>query len=185
MLAALRHVQKVACWCFLRSRVGCVHKSLKSSNIIWISKVDDINRDIILLETHSNVFEIFFCALSQRMPNEHHNSLPLGLVLSMLQGKLCNLHGSQNISSSINVNIVNGIDQVTNLIGLRQSQLNSINQFLYEKKTKYVYLPFASHAKYADCALWVLLRLGLSDNGSCVDLAVPSGRSEISVSAPF
>jgi len=169
MLAALRHVQKVACWCFLRSRVGCVHKSLKSSNIIWISKVDDINRDIILLETHSNVFEIFFCAFSQRMPNEHHNSLSLRLVLSMLQGKLCDLHCGQNISTSINVNIVNGIDQVTNLIGLRQSQLNS----------------FASHAKHADCALRVLLRLGLSDNGGCVDLAVPSGRSEISVSAPF
>jgi len=122
MLNALRHVQKVAGWSFLRSRVSRVHKSLKSSNIIWVSKVDHINRDIILLETHSYVLELFFSGvLSQRMPNEHHDSLSLGLVLSMLQGKLSDLDSCQNIGSSVNVNVVNGIDQVTNLIGLGQS----------------------------------------------------------------
>jgi len=87
----------------------------------------------------------------------------------MLQGELSHLHGCQNVGSSINMDVVNCIDQVADLIGLRQSQLNS----------------FASHAQHTDCALWVLLRLGLSDNGGCVDLTVPSRRSEVSIPVPF
>jgi hypothetical protein len=39
----------------------------------------------------------------------------------MLQGKLSNFDSCQNIGSSINVNVVDGIDQVTNLVGLGQS----------------------------------------------------------------
>jgi len=103
------------------------------------------------------------------MPNEHHDSLSLRFVLSVLQRELSDLDSRQDVGSSINVDIVNCIDQVTDLIGLRQSQLNS----------------FTSHAKHTNCALWVLLRLRLSDNGGCIDLTVPSGRSEISIPVPF
>jgi len=49
----------------------------------------------------------------------------------------------------------------------------------------FVNLPFAGHREDSDSAFGVLLRLGLSNDGGGVLLAVPAGGSEISVSVPF
>lgn len=87
----------------------------------------------------------------------------------MLQGELSDLHSSQHVSISVNVDIVNCIYQVTDLIGLGQPQFNS----------------FASHAQHTHCTLRILLRLGLSDDSRRIHLAIPPGRSEIPIPIPF
>ncbi len=46
-------------------------------------------------------------------------------------------------------------------------------------------LPLAGHAQDADRTFWILLGLGLADDGGGILLAVPSGWSEVSVSVPF
>lgn len=76
----------------------------------------------------------------------------------MLERELSDLDGGEHICVSIDLNVVDAVDQVTDLVGLCEPHLNS----------------FASHAQNSNCALWILLSLGLANDGCSILLAIPS-----------
>ena len=55
-----------------------------------MSEVDDIDRNIVLLEAHSHVLEVILISF-QRVADEDDDSLPLRLVLPVLEGELGDL----------------------------------------------------------------------------------------------
>ena len=78
------NIQEMAVWRIFSTLVGCRNKSLQSRNIVWMGKVDDINRNIVLLQSHAHVLKVFLIAL-QRMTDENDDPLPLSFVHSMLE----------------------------------------------------------------------------------------------------
>ena len=133
MCATNRHVQEVGGLRFIRSFVGCINHSLESTNVVWVCKVDDIKRNVVLLETHANFFKVIFGSSGKWMSNEHNDSLSLRLVLSMLKSKLGYLDGSQYISITLDLNVIDTINQISNFVRLSNSQfasIKSVNQIL-------------------------------------------------------
>lgn len=139
---ALRAIQEVAARRVLGALVGSLHKCLKPRNVVWMSEVDDIDGDVVLLESSSDVLVVLLGAV-QRMANEYNNSLPLRLVLPVLEGELSYLDGFQAVRVSIykqsmlsewvyvsvltDLNVTNAVDEVTYLVSLRQVQLDPKN----------------------------------------------------------
>ena len=62
------------------------------------------------------------------MAHKDNNSLPLRLVLSVLERQLSNLDRSQEVSISVNLNVVDGVGELIDVIRLGEAHLNSINQ---------------------------------------------------------
>jgi hypothetical protein len=58
----------------------------------------------------------------------------------MLESELSNLNCSDEISLSNNLDVVDAVDQVSNLVGLGHSQFRSINQILAKSLLKITYL---------------------------------------------
>jgi hypothetical protein len=56
-----------------------------------MSKVDHINAHVVLLESHSEVLEVFLVS-GKWVSNETDDSLSLRLVLSVLERELSNLN---------------------------------------------------------------------------------------------
>jgi len=61
------------------------------------------------------------------MANKNNDSLSLRLVLSMLQRKLGDLDGGQEIRVTVDLDVVDGVGQLLTVIGLSQSHLNSFS----------------------------------------------------------
>jgi len=59
--------------------------------------------------------------------NKNNDSLSLRLVLSMLQRKLSDLDGGQEISVTVDLDVVDGVGKLLTVIGLGQSHLNSFS----------------------------------------------------------
>lgn len=103
------------------------------------------------------------------MPDEDDDSLSLRFVLSVLERQLGHFDSCKNVSFTIDVDVVDCVDQVADFVRLGKSEFDS----------------FSSQTKHTNCALWVLLSLGLSNNCCGVDLTIPSGWSEITIPVPF
>ena len=102
-------------------------------------EVDDIDGDVVLLESSSDVLEVVLGTV-QGMADEYDDSLPLGLVLPVLEGELSYLDGFQAVGFAVykqmmvrewvclsvltDLNVADGVDEVTNLVSLRQVQLD-------------------------------------------------------------
>lgn len=54
----LRHIKEVTRRSILSTLVCCLNKSLKSGNVVTMRKVNDIDRNIVLLKAHAQVFEV-------------------------------------------------------------------------------------------------------------------------------
>ena len=92
-----------------------------------MSEIDDIDRHIVLLHPHAQVLEVFFSALSEWVADKDDDSLPLALVLPVLQGELSNLDSCEHVRGLPgDLDVVDRVNQVSNLIGLSKSQLNSV-----------------------------------------------------------
>lgn len=55
------------------------------------------------------------------MANENDNALSLGLVHSVLERQLGYLNRGDNVSVTLNLNVVDAVDQVSNLIRLGEA----------------------------------------------------------------
>lgn len=120
--AALRHIEEVR---LVGPTVGRVDHGLQSTNVVWVSKVNDIQINVVLLESHAQVFKVLLRALAQRVSNEDDDSLSLRLVLSVLEGQLGNLDGGDQVSLALDLDVIDTIDKVANLVCVRQSQFGS------------------------------------------------------------
>ena len=139
MSHALRAIQEMAARRVLSALVGSLDKCLEARDVVWMREVDHIDGDVVLLESSSDVLEVVLGTV-QRMADEHDDSLPLGLVLPVLEGKLSNLDGFEAVRFAVykqmmvrewvcvsvltDLNVANAVDEVTDLVSLRQVQLD-------------------------------------------------------------
>lgn len=100
MRHTLGNVQEVAGWHILASLVGRRDQCLQPRHVVWVCEVDDIDGDVVLLEAHTNVLEIFLVAV-QRMAYKNDDPLPLCLILPVLEGKLSNLDSLEAVGVSV------------------------------------------------------------------------------------
>lgn len=84
----------------LGTSIGSLNEGLKPRNIVWVSEVDHIYGDSVLLESSSNVLEVLLCSF-QWMAYEYNNSLALRFVLSMLERQLSNLNRFEAVRDAI------------------------------------------------------------------------------------
>lgn len=163
------HIEEVRSRGVVASIVCHVHHRLKSTNVIWISEVNDINGNIVLLQSHSQVFKVLLCSLSDGVTHEDNDSLSLGLVLSMLESKLSHLNRGYKIGLTVDLDVVDAVDQVTWLVGLSQSQLRSVvNQILVKlnKEATYLLPAMLSTPTLLSGFSWVLM-LAMTVAASC------------------
>lgn len=99
-------IQEMACCGLFTLFVCSVDQSLKSNDIIRICKVDDVDRNIIFLQSESNIFKVFLRSFFDWMSNKNNDSLPLRFVLSVLKRKLGHFHRREDISPAINMNVI-------------------------------------------------------------------------------
>jgi hypothetical protein len=125
MCATHRHIEEVTLRIFFGSIVGCIDHSLKSSNIVWVSKVNDIQGHTVLLESHAKILEVFISSIADWVTHEDDDSLSCCLVLSVLERQLCNLDRSDDVCLSLNLDVSNAVDDCSDFVGLGESEFNS------------------------------------------------------------
>lgn len=76
----------------------------------------------------------------------------------MFERELGDLDCLEAVRVAIYIDVANAVNEVTNLVGLREVQLDSL----------------ASHAENTYCALWVLAGLRLRNDSGCVLLTIPT-----------
>jgi hypothetical protein len=96
-----------------------------------------------------------------------NNNARLGILIhSVLEGQLGNLHCSHEISFTIDWNIRDGSQNITNLTALGDVQFNSVSRLRHDSKS----------------VLGVLLHLDIANVSGSIVLAFPAGRCKISIS---
>lgn len=80
--------------------VGSINKCLKLGDVFRVSKVDDIYSYIVPLHSNSQLL-ISSLLLLERVAYKYDDSLPLALVLSVLQAELSNLDCVHEIGLTI------------------------------------------------------------------------------------
>ena len=97
---------------------------LKFRDVFRMSKVNDINSNIVSLHSDSEFLKLSL-SLLQRMPNEDNNSLSLCLVLSVLQAELSNFDCIEKISFTIYCNFWLTLIKISLLISTCPIEFNN------------------------------------------------------------
>lgn len=103
-------------------------KSLKLGHIFRIGKIDNINRHIVSLKSLAKVLALLE-SFGERVAHESDHALPLLLVHAVLEAQLPNLHRSEKVTVPVDLHLPDGVDDGTDVIGLRQLDLNSKKSF--------------------------------------------------------
>ena len=83
--------------------VGSIDHCLKLRDVLRVSKINDIDSDIVSLHSDTEFLELCF-RLLKWVPDEDNNSLSLTLVLSMLQAQLRNFDGVEKVGLTVYCN---------------------------------------------------------------------------------
>jgi len=118
------HVQEVAAWRVLTAVIGSVDQGLEATDVVRVCKVDDIDGHVVLLESHSEILKVVLSSRLEWMTDEDDDPLSLRLVLSVLKSQLGYLDGLEDVGVSVDLDVVDAVDQVTNFVCLGHAEFN-------------------------------------------------------------